>query len=546
MNNKVICILLGIAMLLSATACGRQSATTTSNAPSQSLSTSKQPPLQVVLPTVNIQETCLYMFVGESYNLSYTVEDSESTSDQIHWVSSTDCVSVHNGRVTAEKEGYAYVSANGSDKTMICILSTQMPTISINTYGESINSKELYTPCQIGLSTENDEYSFEDASAGIRLRGNSTSGQSKKPYRIQFDSKQNLLGMNGGAECKNWVLLAEAFDDSMIRNSTSLSIAAMLLKEYSSDWRYVSLEINGEYQGVYLLCEQSQINMNRIDIEEAGADSENILSGYLFEVDASAPHDEKFKIYYDEFYITDFLGNEYTRSSSEDGSRSQYIALKNDDYTEEQFAFAKKYLQNILQIIYSATYEETSYVFDENFDLVEDPSISSETAISNVVDIDSLVRMYLLSEVMCNHDDYKKSFYFWVDFSEDGNGKLTFGCPWDFDGAIVAWNTYDYRPTDEYFAAKRNIWYVMIMNHDWFRSKVEACWQTQYQRNNAFRATIEMIAKISEHYADDFRADADLWSRGQDQMTHAMLSQVWLEERIAWLNTQFGVSADER
>lgn len=428
-KRRLLCILLGISLLLTALSCGQQQSAETTQVSTPSSTSAVEPPKKTP-PTVSIQESCLYLFAGDSYNLNYIVDKSESTTDEIVWCSSSDCVTIENGIVTAETEGYAYISANGSERTLIRVLPLDLPILSIDTDGAHIDSKNDYTPCLIDVSSTNDLYSFEGASAGIRIRGNSTAGYAKKPYRIQFDVKQNLLGLNSGAQCRSWVLLAEAIDDSMIRNSTSLTMASMLLNEYSSDWRYVSLMINGEYQGVYLLCEQSQINKHRVNIEEAGVDTDEIASGYLFEVDASGPHDSTFKIYYDELYITNFLGEEYTRTSNDSGKRLLYITLKNNDYTDEQFAFAKKYLRNVFQIIYSATYEGISYVFDENFDLIEDPSISAQTAISSVVDIDSLVRMYLLSEMMCNHDDYKKSFYLWVDFSEDANGKLTFGCPW--------------------------------------------------------------------------------------------------------------------
>ena len=73
----------------------------------------------------------------------------------------------------------------------------------------------------------------------------------------------------------------------MIRNTTALTLAAPIIDNYSADWRYVKLTLNGQYRGVYVLTEQSQVNKNRINIEEAGEDSKNVLSGYLFEMDAS-------------------------------------------------------------------------------------------------------------------------------------------------------------------------------------------------------------------------------------------------------------------
>ena len=49
----------------------------------------------------------------------------------------------------------------------------------------------------------------------IRGRGNSSWEYPKKPYKIKFDSRTSLLGM---AKAKDYVLLAEYNDKSLIRN----------------------------------------------------------------------------------------------------------------------------------------------------------------------------------------------------------------------------------------------------------------------------------------------------------------------------------------
>ena len=44
--------------------------------------------------------------------------------------------------------------------------------------------------------------------------------------------------------------------------------------------------------------------------------------------------------------------------------------------------------------------------------------------------------MYILNELLEDRDIGFSSFYFSLDFSENGNHKLTFNAPWDFDYAI--------------------------------------------------------------------------------------------------------------
>lgn len=536
--KRVICLLLAIMMLLTLFSCAPNDLPLPEESESQTTkATEKAETTEPLYAVAEIQQPALTLFVGDSFELDYETH-GEGT---VRWYSTNACVEVEDGVVVAKAEGSAIVGGGGERLCRVRVLSETMPILHVQANGVAIKSKEEYVPCRISLDAENDQHDLTDLSAGIRVRGNSTSRRPKKPYRIKFDSKQNLLGMNNGAECKSWVLLAEYQDDSMVRTSSCLSLAEMILSEYSSDWRYVSLYIDGEYAGVYSLCEQSQINENRIDIEEAGAESDALASGYLFELDASPPHDGKISVSYLGFDITDLEGKEYKRATNDDSIYGlMRYSLKNDSYSDAQFAFASRYIQNVLKILYYATYEGVYYTLNEQAALIPSSYTSAEDAISAVIDIDSFVRMYIFSELICNADEYKKSFYMYVDFSEDGTGLLTFTCPWDFDGAIVAWNTYNYQDPNKYFAAKRNLWYVMAMKNDWFRDRVSEVWQALYSANDGFMRVPFQIRQITSVYKDAFSQDAILWDRKHDQGEHAEKTAKWFVARAAWMNSEFG------
>lgn len=538
MRKKWIYLLLALAVLLPCLVSACQSP---DHAPESDGTTDGSEAEEIAAPKATVDQNCVYLFAGDTYQLHFTLEDGEANPDDVVWVSSDDCVTVEKGNLTAVKEGASYVSAGNDTACLVYVLPTEMPVLSIDTGGQHITSKTEYTPCQVSLSTENEQYGLENVSAGIRIRGNSTSSYPKKPYRIKFESKQNLLGMNEGAECKSWVLLADYLDDTKMRNSSAFTFASVMLEEYSSDWRYVTLEINGEYNGVYLLCEQNQINKNRIDIEEAGADSGELLSGYLLEIDASYDDSPKFEIDYGGLNILKFTGEPYTRTCNDVGLSKLFVSVKNDGLSDAQFNFIEKVTKNIFTILYAATYEHVMYVFDENYNLKEAPDLSAEEVISRVIDIDSMVRMYLFCELMCNSDEYKKSFFLWIDFTDDG--KLTFGCPWDFDGATVEWNSYSYHSTDNYFAARRNLWFVMAMNHTWFRERAETCWQEIYENTNGFESAMQTLLRVSRVYKKDFEKDLQMWGqRAYDDRNHTVVTRQWFRDRIKWMNdsAQFG------
>jgi hypothetical protein len=148
--------------------------------------------------------------------------------------------------------------------------------------------------------------------------------------------------------------------------------------------------------------------------------------------------------------------------------------------------------------------------------------------------------MYVYLEMVCNFDAFKKSSYFYVDFSEGGTGKLTFACPWDHDRAFVKdLSKLDFEEVDEYYTAEKSVLYVMMMNHDWFRAKVAEVWEEVKTNSDSFRNSIEIIRDASLVYQTYFQQEAELWDRDNNQRSWAEQTCDWLEARIEWLDEQF-------
>jgi len=347
-----------------------------------------------------------------------------------------------------------------------------------------------------------------------------------------------MLGMNEGAECRNWVLLADYFDNSMSRNSTCLSLSSAIVNEYTSDWRYVRLELNGKDMGVFLMAEQAQINEHRVAIEEAGEDSPNLESGYLFELDQSENNVHEVNVYCTDYYFETVWGEVFD-------SRTLRFKMENDGMSAEQIAFANKYMQNVFEIVYRATYKGQYYELDENYNMVKSDKTDPKEIISAVVDVDSLVRKLILDELVCSHDSRQKSYYMHADLSENGTGLLTFSCPWDFDFTTYKWSNttweYEYYDPEAFMQPTRATWYVMIFNHKWFREMVTEYWNELYAANQGFERQLQMIDDISEAYAEDFAVDRELYGRSQPQDEQAQALKNWLITRMEWFNRTIAV-----
>ena len=137
------------------------------------------------------------------------------------------------------KEGFNLSKLGNMERVAKYATNTDMPTISIKTQDkQEINSKEEYTPSTISVTNCEENFIFSDVSAGVRWRGNSTLQAPKKPYRIKFDSKRNILGLNNGSKFKSWVLLADWYDLSYSRNYINFYIGSKL-NIYCSDFKHV-------------------------------------------------------------------------------------------------------------------------------------------------------------------------------------------------------------------------------------------------------------------------------------------------------------------
>ena len=117
----------------------------------------------------------------------------------------------------------------------------------------------------------------------IRGRGNSTWAMPKQPYRLKLDKAASLMGLPA---YKDWVLLNEYLDGSMLYNAIPYKAGQLLEIPYTNTIIPVELTINGEYRGVYAFTEHKEVGEGRIDIGD---------DGLLLELDSYYDEDWKFQ-----------------------------------------------------------------------------------------------------------------------------------------------------------------------------------------------------------------------------------------------------------
>lgn len=120
------------------------------------------------------------------------------------------------------------------------------------------------------------EYENDNSGITIKIRGNTSAYGAKKPYKIKLQKKKDLLfrGDESKYQDKDWLLLK----DDYLMATAGYMLSELVGMQWTPAHTFVNLIVNGNYRGVYLLCESVKRNPScRLDVDKK--------SGYIFECD---------------------------------------------------------------------------------------------------------------------------------------------------------------------------------------------------------------------------------------------------------------------
>lgn len=442
-------------------------------------------------------------------------------------------------------------------------ISKTMPQVHINTEdgsnswatrynrGDKLAGNIEYVNATVRVEECEEEYILTDIAAEVKVRGNYTLEYEKKPLRIKFNKKQNMLGLHEGEKYKNWVLLADWKDLSMTNNTVAFYLGKTILGSdgyYCTDFRNVEVYLNGEYWGVYLLVEQQEAKDGRSSVPEVEDDYTGNDIGYFFEYDG---------YYADEKNMPD---GDPTFTMNHQGlpAGSNGYTVKSDIYADSQLTFLQTYMNNVMYIAYQAT-RGNYYRFDENYNVVSaDKSSDAKEIVGAVIDLQSLVDIYILNEIAKDLDVDWSSFYLSLNMTAEGNKKLTFEAPWDFDSSFGLVSRDNCAPTTGLYAATNaNPWFQLVTSQDWFWEMVYEKW-AEMKEHGVFENVFELIRLEKETYKNYYIKNYQKWSSrvwyGNDECVSQINSYRdintaqglaadylinWLTARISWLDSQW-------
>ena len=302
-------------------------------------------------------------------------------------------VGPHDKRCNIAELEFSGHAGEGDDSKFY--LPSGIPVVIMNTLNaEEPYDKEHNIPSYVRIIDTDNSYVIDTATT--RLRGNASLNFAKKPYRIKFESKQRPL--DAPAKAKKWTLISNYGDKTLMRNLLAFHISEVIGMPYTPYGRSVDVILNGEYKGCYQLCDQIEVNKNRVNIDEmetSDISGEALTGGYLWEIDAYADQE-----------VSWFNSN-----------HNIPVTIKSpdeEDITPEQSKYVADFFNKMEETVYATYFDNKDYGW------------------RSILDAETFLKHFLIGELSGNTDTYWSVY----QYKKRGEDKAYTGPVWDFDIAF--------------------------------------------------------------------------------------------------------------
>ena len=410
----------------------------------------------------------------------------------------------------------------------------KLPVIRINTENAyPILDKKNYIPGTVVIEDPDGAYwdtprlEVKIVENGVRGRGNSTWDMPKKPYKIKFDEKISIFGLG---EDKEWVLLANYADKTLLRNVVAMKLSEIVGMEWTPSMLPVEVYLNDEYMGCYTFSEHKKVSKYRVDLDIVG-ESDNsgdaVTGDYYMEIEQNLDETTCFR--------TSICGIPMMFSDPEVPTAAQY------DYIVGYF------------------YDAESALMGSNF---TDP----ENGWQKYIDIESFAKAYIVNELTKNIDGNMRKSSF---ITKEKGKKLEMYHLWDYDLTLGNCNYLD----DEFGATdgpegwfikdfscnywthgwNHTNWYTRLTDDPAFCAKVKEIWDKHHQELSSIPDFIDVKAMIMEDSQKrNFKRwdilNTSVWPNVVVKGTYAGEVEYlkdYCTKRFRWLDGKFNVGNGE-
>lgn len=285
---------------------------------------------------------------------------------------------------------------------------------------------------------------------------------------MKLASEMPIFGM---PSAKSWVLLANYFDSTMLRNALAFHMAEDSRLDWTPRSRFTELYYNLTDEGIYQVCEKIQVHPNRLNLS---------ADGWLVEIDMRHS-DEK-----DRWFITPHMEQpicfRYPESATFTSQDSSVI----------------RFFSEADSVLFSATFAD----FIEGW--------------RHYLDEPSWIDWYLINEIAKNND----AIFFSSCYMHSGeDGKIVMGPVWDFD---LAFGNSAFNDTDkpQGWHVRTENWYARLFEDPAFAAAVKERFEWFYDHQDDYYRFLRSSAE-------------NLQPHVQNENVETLIQ--WLEERINWM-----------
>ncbi len=371
---------------------------------------------------------------------------------------------------------------------------SEIPVMDINVDGKAIEGAPLYEvdaegaieweryihenpKSTFGTITYHDNSSNITSDMLVHVRGNSSRYFMKKSYLVHLIDKQGLdksISYSDMGGSNEWVLNGPCLDRTLIRNYMCMNIAGEIM-DYSPEVRFVKLNIDGQYQGIYILMETITREQSRLNLSKSKGS--NAVTSYIVKLDRTRPDVN--------------MVNTLTEYTLKNGALAYDLCYPGkDNVTDVKAKYVKDDMSRIEKKLYSYDlfYDKHSYRDD--------------------VDIRAFAQYFVINEFFGNMDAGYYSTYLYKDV----RGKVK-PCVWDFNNACDNYmdQANDYVGFDMQYAP----WFERLVEDERFTDEVIY----QYRQ---LRKTV-----LSDEYLQNYITETIAFLGDEVDANYAVWGDVW-------------------
>lgn len=387
---------------------------------------------------------------------------------------------------------------------------TNLPTIYLDaTVGNDWSTATVQVFDSENKLTQGTEWT----NSALEVQYQGSGDKNKDSYRLKFGAKTQLLS---SGSFKQWVLLANDDDPTMMRNALAKEMGDALGLPFTPGYQFVDLYVNDQYKGTYQVTDRIKVEKGRALVSGGNKDLDwHVRLNDQGEFDEDKPT----------YYIA--------------GTTSMpYIIPKNPDPKDDVTTWNSTLKSDM-----------TSYfnnVFSKDAE-------GKYTALTDNVDKQQLIQWYIAQEILCVYKGFSSIEAYRSTTATDKN--LHIGVIWDsekafgntgeapgismsdlnsagsYDGLMTNYAAYDVMKTV----------FTQLWQQPWFARGVKSLWDEKHEA--MLTALNAKITSLQSELSESWTKNATQWSVTGEQAASINAMKTWLTQRDAYLTKKFAALA---